>query len=91
MRRYKEFYDGAASWSRVYFAPRSPMLYTINNGNVPDCNYRQDDIVHLVAHAQSVGDRFVFSDMHAAFDYARFFDDLAQLSEIDWRIFFESP
>ena len=78
----------------LYFGPRSPMLYTINNGNVPDCNYRQDDIVHLVAQAQSVhngGHRFVFSDIHAALDYARFFDDLAQLSEIDWRIFFEHP
>jgi hypothetical protein len=23
----------------LYFGPRSPMLYTINNGNVPDCNW----------------------------------------------------
>src|SRR5215203_696208 len=30
-----------------YFAPRSPMLRTINSGNVPGCDYRQDDIVHL--------------------------------------------
>ena len=29
-----------------YFAPRSPMLMTINSGNVPGCDYRQDDIVH---------------------------------------------
>lgn len=28
-----------------YFAPRSPMLMTINSGNVPNCPYRQDDIV----------------------------------------------
>src|SRR5206468_1386651 len=33
-----------------YFAPRSPMLFTINNGNVPGCQYRQDDIAHLMAH-----------------------------------------
>jgi ssDNA thymidine ADP-ribosyltransferase, DarT len=77
-----------------YFAPRSPMLYTINNGNVPDCDHRQDDIVHLVGHAQAVlaaGHRFVFSDIHAALDYARFFDDLPELDQIDWRIFFEHP
>jgi ssDNA thymidine ADP-ribosyltransferase, DarT len=77
-----------------YFAPRSPMLFTINNGNVPGCDYRQDDIAHLVVHAQAVlvgRHRFVFSDIHAALDYARFFDDLAQLAEIDWRIFFELP
>ena len=77
-----------------YFAPRSPMLFTINNGNVPDVAYRQDDIVHLVSHAQTVhadGQRFVFSDIHAALDYARFFDDLGKLDEIQWRIFFEPP
>jgi hypothetical protein len=77
-----------------YFAPRSPMLYTINNGNVPDCDYRQDDIAHLVSTVQiaSEGDRrIVFSDIHAALDYARFFDDLGSLTEIDWTIFFEPP
>ena len=77
-----------------YFAPRSPMLFTINNGNVPNCDYRQDDIVHLVSQAQAIrgaGQRFVFSDIHAALDYARFFDDLTRLDEIQWRIFFEAP
>jgi hypothetical protein len=77
-----------------YFAPRSPMLLTIDRGNVPDCDYRQDDIVHLVSHAQTIrdgGPRFVFSDVHAALDIAQFFDDLAHLEEIDWRIFFEAP
>jgi len=77
-----------------YFAPRSPMLYTINRGNVPGCNYRQDDIAHLVSTAQIVcngGHRIVFSDIHAALDYARFFDDLANLTEIEWTIFFETP
>jgi hypothetical protein len=77
-----------------YFAPRSPMLFTINQGNVPGCDYRQDDIVHLVSTAQEIwrqGKRFVFSDIHAALDYARFFDDLHDLGEIEWQIFFEEP
>ena len=77
-----------------YFAPRSPMLLTIERGNVPDCDYRQDDIVHLVTHAQTIrdsGHRFVFSDIHAALGIAQFFDDLAHLEEIDWGIFFEPP
>ena len=46
-----------------YFAPRSPMLMTINSGNVAGCDYRQDDIVHLVSQAQTVrdgGHQFVF-------------------------------
>jgi ssDNA thymidine ADP-ribosyltransferase, DarT len=37
-----------------YFAPRSPMLFAINNGNVAGCDYRQDDIVHLVSNAQAI-------------------------------------
>jgi hypothetical protein len=77
-----------------YFAPRSPMLMTINSGNVPGCDYRQDDIVHLVSAAQVIGDggqSFVFSDFHAVKAYATFYDNLAHLDEIDWRIFFEPP
>lgn len=77
-----------------YFAPRSPMLMTINSGNVAGCDFRQDDIVHLVSYAQSIldgGHRFVFSDLHAVKDFAEFFDNLSRLGEIDWHIFFESP
>ena len=77
-----------------YFAPRSPMLYTINQGNVPNCAYRQDDIAHLVSSAQQIagcGRPFVFSDIHAALDYARFFGNLGELNEIEWQIFFEEP
>jgi hypothetical protein len=37
-----------------YFAPRSPMLMTINSGNGPNCPYRQDDIVHLVSNVQDI-------------------------------------
>jgi ssDNA thymidine ADP-ribosyltransferase, DarT len=77
-----------------YFAPRSPMLFTINQGNVPGCDYRQGDIVHLVSDAQLIRDLarpFVFSDIHAALDYARFFDDLRDLDQVEWTIFFEPP
>lgn len=77
-----------------YFAPRSPMLMTINNGNVPNCDYRQDDIVHIVSSAQAIaalGHPFVFTDLHAALDYARFFSELADLREIAWDLFHEAP
>ena len=30
-----------------YFAPRSPMLSAIHNGQVAGCGLRQQDIVHL--------------------------------------------
>ncbi len=77
-----------------YFAPRSPMLMTINGGNVPGCDYRQDDIVHLASNAQFIrdgGNKFVFSDLHAAKDFSEFFNDLKDLDKIDWSIFFENP
>lgn len=77
-----------------YFAPRSPMLFTINNGNVEGCDYRQDDIVHLASNAQAVRDggyHFAFSNLHAVKGFAEFFNDLNQLDQIDWSIFFEDP
>jgi len=77
-----------------HFAPRSPMLMTIHNGNVPDCPYRQGDIVHLAVTAQDVataGLPFVFSNFHAVLDFAEFFNDLQALNRIDWPLFFESP
>jgi hypothetical protein len=33
----------------------------------------------------------VFTDLHAALDYARFFRDLADLKEIAWDLFYEQP
>lgn len=77
-----------------YFAPRSPMLMTINSGNVPNSPYRQDDIVHIVSSVQCVAARrlpFVFTDLHAALDYARFFNTLKDLNEIAWDLFYEDP
>jgi hypothetical protein len=70
------------------------MLMTINSGNVAGCDYRQDDIVHLVSHAQTIrdkGQQFVFSNFHAVKNFAEFFNDLNRLTEIDWKIFFEAP
>jgi hypothetical protein len=77
-----------------YFAPRSPMLFTINNGNVEGCDYRQDDIVHLASHAQTIrdgGHTFAFSNLHAVKGFAEFFNDLSRLDQIDWSVFFEAP
>jgi hypothetical protein len=77
-----------------YFAPRSPMLKTIDSGNVAGCNYRQDDIVHLattITMTQLQGLRFVFSNANAATAIADFFDDLSKLNEVDWSILLETP
>lgn len=69
-----------------YFAPRSPMLYTIHRGNVP-CQGGQENIVHLVTTAQHVAGRgfgFAFTDGHGIMAYTQFFDDLSNLGEVDW-------
>jgi len=77
-----------------YFAPRSPMLKTIDSGNVPNCTYRQDDIVHLTTTVEAVGAAslpFVFTNYHAVKAFAEFFSAVADLDKIDWDLFFESP
>ncbi len=77
-----------------YFAPRSPMLKTLNSGNVPGCNYRQGDIVHLVTSVDLVVGAelpFVFYDYNATLGYSTPYNDLQQLKKIDWDLFFESP
>lgn len=71
-----------------YFTRRSPMLYTINRGNVP-CEGGQGALVHLVSNAQAVaaaGLGFAFSDGHGIMAYSSFYDDLAHLGEIDWDV-----
>ncbi|MEP0915360.1 DUF4433 domain-containing protein [Leptolyngbya sp. DQ-M1] len=73
-----------------YFAPRSPMLYTIHKGNVANYQGGQRPILHLVTtieeiHAQELS--FVFTDGHAIMDYSDFYDDLELLDEvIDWQV-----
>jgi hypothetical protein len=77
-----------------YFAPRSPMLMTINSGNVPGCSYRQDDIVHLMTSIEkicAINPNIVFTNANAATAIAEFFDDLSKINEIDWSVLLESP
>ncbi|KQK28659.1 hypothetical protein ARD30_21010 [Bosea thiooxidans] len=77
-----------------YFAPRSPMLFTINNGNVPGCAYRQDDIVHIASSIERIrqlGLDYVFSNANAATALASFFSSLDDLEEVDWGLICEPP
>ena len=69
-----------------YFAPRSPMLCSIyyEKGK----SY-QDEVLHLVTEAESVQASqldFAFTDGHAIMAYSDFYDDLKDLSQIDWQI-----
>lgn len=70
------------------------MLLTINKGNVPDCPYRQSDIVHFVAKLDVIaeaGCQFVFYNYNATLDIAECFNTLEELCNIDWPLFFEPP
>ena len=72
-----------------YFAPRSPMLFTISRDNVAGFSGGQYSIVHLVSTAQAVqeaGLGFVFSDGHGIMTITDFYDDLSHLDEVDWQI-----
>lgn len=72
-----------------YFAPRSPMLYTINQGNVTQYQDGQKQIIYLVSTVQQVLSEeipFVFTDGHAIMSYSEFFNDPVDLKQIDWGI-----
>lgn len=77
-----------------YFAPRSPMLFTINEGNVPDCPHRQPDIVHFTTTVEVVISNrlpFVFYDFNATLGIATCYSDIKDLAKIDWDLFHEAP
>lgn len=78
-----------------YFAPRSPMLFTIDRGNVPGCPWRQADIVHLETTVERIvarGLSFVFYDRNATLDYSKPFTSLADLdAAVAWDLITESP
>jgi hypothetical protein len=77
-----------------YFAPRSPMLFTINRGNVRGCLYRQPDIVHIVTTVEAItasGLSYVFYDYNATLDIATCYSNVKDLDKINWPLFFESP
>jgi hypothetical protein len=78
-----------------YFAPRSPMLFSINSGNVAGCDLRQADILHFETTVEAVtsasGD-IVFYDRNATLRYSEAFNDLALLpSKVAWDLITESP
>jgi hypothetical protein len=78
-----------ADYVPFYFAPRSPMLFTISKGNVPGYDGGEDPIVHLVTSAEAVVDaglRYVFTDGHSTVRFTEFFDDLVDLAKVDWDI-----
>lgn len=71
-----------------YFTPRSPMLYMIHKGKVPDYEGTQEELVYLVSNVeiiQEAGVPFVFTDRHAKLGYAEHYNDYKRLAELDWK------
>jgi ssDNA thymidine ADP-ribosyltransferase, DarT len=73
-----------------YFAPRSPVLYTIQRGNLPNCPEGQTSILHLVTTAEAIQAAslaFTFTDGHAIMEYSDFYEEIAALNNvIDWSV-----
>lgn len=72
-----------------YFTPFSVMLRNIHTGWNGIKAIPNDDIVILVSSLRRVrelGLPFLFTDSHAYSGLARFFDDLADLDQIDWSL-----
>lgn len=77
-----------------YFAPRSPMLFAIHNGNVAGCSLAQQDIVHFETTVDGVtaaGELFVFFDRNATLAYSKPHTDLSQLDAVAWELLTEQP
>lgn len=82
-----------ADYVPFYFAPRSPMLYSIHRGNVKGYSNGQKPILHLVSSAEIIQNAnvpFAFTDGHAPMDISQFFDKLEKLNQIDWKIMKET-
>ncbi|GIK09061.1 MAG TPA: DUF4433 domain-containing protein [Anaerolineales bacterium] len=78
-----------ADYVPFYFAPRSPMLYSISRGNVEGYQGGQSEVLHLVSSAEAVlqsGLPFVFTDGHAEMSISHFYQDLQDLDKVDWNI-----
>lgn len=80
-------------YAPFYFCPRSIMLYILRIGNHPDVTYRegQRPIIHLQADfyqvitwANSNAVPWAFSSGNAGSYLTSFYNDPAQLSEINW-------
>ena len=78
-----------ADYVPFYFAPRSPMLYTIYKDNVGGYAGGQKPVIHLVSSVDKVlelGTLWCFTDGHAVIEFSSFFDDLTDIDKIDWCI-----
>lgn len=79
-----------ADYVPFYFAPRSPMLFSMYMGNVPTFSGRQDEVVYLVtsiARVQKHSMPVVFTDRNATVSGAQYGTDPANIGDyVDWEL-----
>lgn len=84
-----------ADYVPFYFAPRSPMLFALAMGNVPEYTGGMDPLVYLVTTAERLvhlGLPVLFTDRNAVLKTARFAHDLSDLDTlIDWSLMRRVP
>lgn len=76
-----------ADYVPFYFAPKSPMLYTISRGNIQ--GRKESDIVYLVSTVEHVCGRglgYIFTDGHPIMAFTSFYDSLNNLDQVDWQL-----
>jgi hypothetical protein len=70
-----------------YFGPLSVMLLNLKTGRVPGYNEGQEPLIYLKSTVQAVknqGSRIVFTDGHGLATFTSWFDNLYDLSNVDW-------
>jgi hypothetical protein len=75
-----------------YFGYLSPMLLNLKTGRVPGYDEGQAPLIYLVSTAQAVresGAGLVLSNGHGLATFTEWFDDLAQLDQVDWNVVYQ--
>lgn len=81
-------YGVLSDYIPFYFTPFSPMMLNILTGRGVT-QYQKNDLVIFVASLRTIeklGIKFLFTDRHAYFELANYFDDLEDLSKLDWKL-----
>ncbi len=74
-------------YAAFYFGSRSPMLLQLHTGQVPGYTSEQAQIIYLTSTVQRVkieDVKFVFSDGHGNAKFTQWFDNVSDLSKVDW-------
>jgi len=73
-----------------YFAPRSPMMFAIKGGRVPEYGTDTEPLIYLVSTVErldELGCRMLFTRRNAALRNAEFTDSIGQLDRhVDWAL-----